>query len=243
MPRLNTNAELWSHLSTFYYYHDSTAGVSTTIDAAVAVGGSTASVAASATGAVGAYCRLGPSGGADLVRIESGSSIAFTALSQFAYAHSSGEALVQQIETDLGDLSDAGVNLEVQTDRTRIDAATQRHRYAWHVAHSDYVCTVQFENLSMENWLVSMGIDESNVHGAGSSGDPYVADWTPDDIDTLDPLHFAAEGARKDGTTVRVEFWDCDIDPGKTMALARGQDAPLQLAFSARHIRILEPFP
>lgn len=241
MARLNTNAELWSHLSTFYLLTDNSTGISTTIDAALAAGGSTGSIVLGSTSMVGNFARIGPSGGAEVIYVESGSTVAFTARSQFAEAHSTGEAFVELSQTDLGDLSDAGLQPAVESDRTRIDVATKRHRYAWHIAHTDFVVTGGLENISWENLLVSVGIDESNIHGAGSTADPTVADWDPESFDTLDPIHFAAAGALKDGTLVRVEFWDCDFDPGKALTLARGQDTPLGFAFSARHVRWLKP--
>lgn len=241
MARLNTNAELWSHLSTFYLLKDTSTGISTTIDAALSAGGSTGSIVLGSTAMVGNYARLGPSGGAEMLYIEAGSTIAFTARSLLAESHSSGEAFIELSQVDLGALSDAGLQPAVESDRTRIDVATQRHRYAWHIAHTDFVVTGGLENLSWENLLESCGISSTAIHGAGSAADPNVADWNPEDFDTIDPLHFAAEGALKDGTNVRVEFWDCDFDPGKALQLARGQDTPLGFAFSARRIRWLNP--
>lgn len=246
MTRLNTNAELWSHLSNFYILYDSTSGVSTTVDSTAADVAATASTCGTAgtstalsTGT--SYVRIGPRGGAVWALVEATSTAGFTAVSQFGEALSHGDAVVEQIKTDLGDIADSGISVDVTGDITTINVATQRHAYAHHVAHTDYACTVQLENLSIENLLTSMGIGDSAMHGGGTTADPNVADWLSDSIDTINPLAFIAEGTRKDGTNMRVEFWDCDFNPSKTFPLARGQDAPVEFMFYARNIRWSHP--
>jgi hypothetical protein len=251
MARLNTNAELWSHLSNFYVLWDSTSGVSTTVDSTgvdIAATASTMPTSASATGlSTGvSYIRVGARGGAIWALVDAGTTGAggtgtITARSQWAEAITDNEPVVEQVKTDLGDISDAGISLDVTSDMTTINVATQRHAYAHHVAHTDYACTVQLENLSIENLLVSMGMNDSNLHGAGTTADPNVADWLSANIDTINPLAFLAEGTRKDGTNMSVEFWDCDFDPAKTIAIARGQDAPVEFTFFARVIRWKHP--
>jgi hypothetical protein len=170
--------------------------------------------------------------------------VLITLHSQIAFAHSTGTILgpVAPItRTNLGDISDSGVTLEVETDRTPINVATRRHRYATHTAHSNYRGSVQLENISMENLLTCMGMPETGLHGAGTVADPTVVDWLPDLIDTVDPTAFYAVGALKDGTVVEVQWFDCDWDPTKTWTIARGQDAPLDFGFDAQHMRILNP--
>jgi hypothetical protein len=243
MARLNTNAELFAKLTLFGVMQDSTSGLSAVIStgAGPAAGGSTFGVSATATGSTGVYIRIGPAGGAEIGQVEAGTSLAVTLKSQVLEAHSSGEAVVQQLRTDLGDIQDDGVQSDIQADRNRIDVATKRHRYAWHIQHTDYVMTVGLENWSAENLLASMAIPESNIHGAGSAADPTVVDWDPELIDTISPLHFYAQGAFKDGRTLEVQWWDVNIDPAKSFNMARGQDAPLTLAFTARMQRFLFP--
>jgi len=247
MTRLNTNAELWSHLSNFYVLWDSTSGVSTTVDSTgvdVAASASTCPTAATAVGFSTAgtdYARIGPRGGACWALIEAATTTGITGVSQWGEALSHGDPVVQQIKTNLGDIADSGVSVDVTADVTTINAATQRHAYAHHVAHTDYACTVQLENLSIENLLVAMGINDDAKHGGGTTADPNVADWLSDNIDTINPLAFVAEGTRKDGTNMTVEFWDCDFNPAKTIALARGQDAPAEFTFFARMIRWKHP--
>lgn len=246
MTRLNTNAELWAYLSNFYVLWDSTSGLSTTVDSTgvdIAASGTTcptAATAASLSSGV-SYVRVGPRGGAVWSLVETSTTAGFVGVSQFGEALVHGDAVVEQIKTDLGDIADSGISVDVTGDVTTINVATQRHAYAHHVAHTDYACTVQLENLSIENLLTSMGIGDGNKHGGSTTSDPDVADWTPDNIDTINPLAFIAEGTRKDGTNMRVEFWDCDFNPSKTFPLARGQDAPVEFTFYARHIRWAHP--
>lgn len=243
MARLNTNAELWSHLSSFKVLWDSTTGLSTTVSTGgCSSGGSTCGTAATSTGlAAGDYVRIGPRGGTEIAWIEAKSTAGFTAKNEYIESHSSGESVVEQVVTDLGDIADSGISVDVTADVTTINVATQRHAYAHHVAHTDYACTVQLENLSVENLLTCMGIPDSQIHGAGSTADPYVADWVSDRIDTITPLNFLGQGTRKDGTNIDVLFMDCDFNPAKTIALARGQDAPVEFTFYARLIRWMNP--
>lgn len=241
MARTNTNAELWAALSQFGYMDDSTGGVDTTLGTSEAEGESALTVATISTGNAGEYVRIGASGNSEVAQVEVDTTVLMTMKSNIAYGHSSGEPVVGLTRTDLGDTTDDGVQWEVVADRTRIDAATQRHSYAHHINHTEYRVTVALENLSNENMAVMMGIPESLNHGAGTTADPDIVDWTPDDIDTIDPLHFWARGTLKNGTLIEMQAWDCDLDPSKTFQIARGQDAPGQIVFNTRHIRWINP--
>lgn len=241
MARLNTNAEQWKALTQFGAMIDTTGtALSTTLSAAEAKGQEELSVAAVTNGVAGDYVRVGDDANYEVAQIEAtASGPAFTMKSPIAYAHDSGEAVVELTRTDLGDLSDDGVSIEAIADRERIDYATRRHYGDWNIRHTDGRVTVNLENLSPENMAIVMGIADSKVLGAGTTSDPSVTDWTPDDMDAIDPIHFWGRGTLGNGQTVEVQFWDCRIDPSKTVQLARGQDAPMQLSFNTRHIRWL----
>lgn len=243
MARTNTNAELWKALSQFGVMIDSTGGLTTTLSAAEAEGQTTISLSSKANAAANDYVRIGASGTMDVGQIESVSTAAneITLKSKIAYSHASGATVKELVRTDVGDLSDDGVQLEVVVDRTRIDAGTKRHAYDYNINHSEYRCTVNLENLSNENVALALGISDDNIHGAGTTADPYVVDFTPEDLDTIEPVHFWARGTLGNGNTVEVQMWDCRIDPSKSMAFARGQDAPAQLVFNAAHVRWLNP--
>lgn len=242
MARKNTNAELWKALSQFGMMDDSTGTfMNTTLSSSEAEGQSALSVVITTNGSSGDYFRLGDQGNYEVCQIETATTVVITCKSNIAYGHASGEAVVELTRTDLGDLTDDGVVWEVAADRTRIDAATQRHAYTYNINHTEYRVTVNLENLSDENVLTSLGIPESNLHGAGTTADPKVADLTPDDMNTIDPLHFWARGTLGNGNTVEVQFWDCEIDPSKSVTFARGQDAPMQMVFNTQHIRWLNP--
>lgn len=243
MARTNTNAELFKALSQFGMMTDSTAGLDTTFSAGEAVAQTTLSLTSKVGAAASDYVRLGHSGRMEVGQIESVSTAAneITLKSKIAYAHVALEVVHELDRTNLGDLSDDGVTLEVTADRTRIDAATKRHGYAYNINHTEYRVTTALENLSNENILASLGIADSEVHGAGSTADPYVSDATPANLDTIDPVHFYARGTLGNGDIVEIQFWDCRIDPSKSVTLARGQDAPLQLVFNTQHFRWLNP--
>lgn len=241
MARLNTNAELWKALTQFGVNFDSTGSpLSTTLSAAEAVGQTTISVAAVTNGVAGDYVRIGDDANYEVAQIEAtAAGPAFIMKSPIAYAHDSGEAVVEINRTDLGDVSDDGVSVEAIADRERIDFATQRHFGDYNIRHTDFRITANLENLSPENMATVMGIADSKVLGAGTTADPSVTDWTPDDFDTIDPVNLWARGTLGNGQTVEVQFWDARIDPSVTMQLARGQDAPIQMTFNTRHVRWL----
>ena len=241
MARLNTNAETWKALTQFGFMDDSTGtALSTTLSAAEAVGQSTIGVAAVTNGVAGDYVRIGDDKNYEVAQIEStASGPAFVTKSPIAYAHDSGEAVIELDRTDLGDVSDDGISVEPVGDRERIDFATQRHYGDYNIRHTDFRVTASLENLSPENMALVMGQPDSGVLGAGTTADPSVTDWTPDNMDSIDPVSFWARGTLGNGQTVEVQFWDARIDPSKTVQLARGQDAPMQLAFNCRHVRWL----
>jgi len=174
-------------------------------------------------------------------KIEAPASTNMPLVSKLAYAHAVSEVVRELDRTDLGDLSDDGVQDETAVDRTRIDAATKRHAYDYNINHSEYKVTVNLENLSNENVLTAFGIPETNVHGAGTTADPSVADVRPNDLDTISPVHFWARGTLGNGNIVEVQYFDCKIDPSKSITYARGQDAPLQVVFNAAHRRWINP--
>lgn len=236
MPRTNANGELWDALDEFGRIIDSTGGSSGITTASTAAKGATSlTVSASSGLSTGTYIRIGPTGGAQLAYIESISTAdVLTLRSQLAEAVSTGETVFEQARTILGCTTDAGVQTNINTDITTVNSACQRNAYAHLLAHTDAVVEVGILNISWENLLATVGVAESNLSGAGTVADPTVAYWLPDEWDSVKPIHFWARGTLKDGTIVEVQFWDCDIDPKKSLAFARGQEAPLGLTFFPR---------
>ncbi len=236
MPRTNANGELWDALTEFGRLLDSTGGSTlATASAAAAAGASAVTAANSTVLSTGTYIRIGPMGGAQLAYINAISTMdVLTLRSELAEDVSTGETIRELERTILGDTDDNGVQSNVNADITSINAATQRNTYAHLVAHTDMLVEVGILNISWENLLATVGAPESNLSGAGTVADPTVAYWLPDNWDSVKPIHFWARGTLKDGTIVEVQFWDCDIDPAKSMALARGQEAPLGLSFFPR---------
>ncbi len=241
MARLNTNAELWKAITQFGAMIDSTGTfLSTTLSAAEAVGQSAIGVAAVTNGVASDYVRIGDDDNYEVAQIEAtAAGPSFTVKTPIAYAHDAAEAMIELQRIDLGDVSDDGLSVEPIVDRERIDFATRRHYGDYNIRHTDFRGTVNLENLSPENMAIVMGQPDSGVLGAGTTADPSVTDWTPDNFDTIDPIHFWGRGTLGNGQTVEVQMWDVRIDPSKTVQLARGQDAPMQLSFNPSHVRWL----
>jgi hypothetical protein len=243
MARLNTNAEVWSVLTQFGVMRDSTGFTALALSTVDEAAGSTAVTlsAASTTLSTGDYIRIGPTGGAEIAKVSALSTDTITLSWPLGETKSAGTAVALVTRVDLGDLTDDGVALEIQTEFNTINAGTQRNAYVHHVAHTDAVANIGLENISWENLLASVGDLESNIAGSGTAANPTVVHWLPDNFDTVKPIAFWCRGALKDGTGVELIFHDCDIDPAKTMTLSRGQDAPLNLAVYPRFISWLKP--
>jgi len=216
---------------------DSTGGSTLVLATVAAAAGASALTVGTNSSLIstGTYVRIGPMGGAQLAFVTAVSTAdVLTLRSQLAESVSTGETVREQARVVIGDTDDNGVQNNINTDITTINAATQRNAYAHFVAHTDMLVEVGIINISWENLLATVGDDEANISGAGTVADPTVAYWLPDNWDSVKPIHFWARGTLKDGTIVEVQFWDCDIDPAKSMALARGQEAPLGLSFFPR---------
>lgn len=244
MARKNTNAELFSHVTQFGYLADKSTGAATfitTLATTAPAAGTSLTVAAASTiqATTGNLGYVGDAGNVEMFKLEAISTAdVLTLVSGLAYDHSTGEAVKELTRTNMGDISDDGVQVEVSADRNAINVATERHTYHHHIAHTDYQVTVQLENLSDENLYVMMGIPEATA-GLGTAADPHVIDWMPDEIDTIDPLFFYMTGVLKGGDLVEIQFMDCRLDPTKTITFARGQDAPAQIVFNTRLHRFM----
>lgn len=243
MARTNASGEIWDALTSFLRMIDSTGSPVSIVSTGGSSAGATSLGVTVSTGfSTGDYIRVGPVGGSQVAFVESVSTGGVLTLrSPLAESASSGEAVRVLSREVIGCPDDNGVQFDVNTDITTINAACQRNAYAHLIGHTDAQVSVGLLNISWENLLATVGVDEANLGGAGTVADPTVAYWLPDQFDSVKPLHFAARGTLKDGTIVEVQFWDCDIDPAKSMALGRGLEVPLGLTFFNRITAFFRP--
>lgn len=243
MPRTNTNAELFAELDRVGVIRDVSSGVETTIATAAVDEGDTEIEVADGTGlAAGDLLRIGTGAVQEVAVIEGVVDDTITLVSELAYDHAIGEDVVEQERTVLGDVTDDGVGTELQIGRSQINAATQKERYAFLDEYVNGRVTFGVLNHSIENLLASLGIDEANIHGAGSAADPYVADETPDDINAVENQSFYFTGSLKNGTVVEVQLWRTSVDANRAIQYVRGGDGnPIPFAVDYGHRRTISP--
>lgn len=243
MARLNTSDELWVAVSEAGFFTDETAGTpgSTTSDAAYSAGDTVISVTSEANFGAGDLIRVGTANEMEIQIVESTAAGSITLESALAFAHVSGIPVVEQQRVNLGDISDDGVTRESSVERTEIRAATQAGVYATLVTNASARVSWNLLNHSLENVMFALGMDESNISGAGSAADPWVADINPDNFNELTNIAVYFTGSLRDGTTFEIQGWNCDFDPNLTITYLRGQAVSIPFAADIQHLRYLSP--
>jgi hypothetical protein len=242
MARLNTSDELWVSVSEAGFFTDETTTPgNTTSDAAYSAGDTVLSVVAETNFAADDLVRIGSGNEMEIGIIESTAAGSLTLESGIAFAHASGIPLVEQQRVNLGDISDDGVTRESSVERTEIRAATQAGVYATLVTNASARVSWNMLNHSLENVMFALGIDEAGISGAGSAGDPFIADLNPDDFNELTNIGVYFTGTLRDGTTIEIQGWNCDFDPNLTITYLRGQAVTIPFAADIQHLRYLSP--
>jgi hypothetical protein len=244
MARLNTSDELWTAVSSAGFIRDETTTPGdSTLNGAAAAGQKVATVNSETNFAIGDIIRIGTGN-----IMEIGIIAALTPLTletNLAFSHATAEVVKEQQRVDLGDISDDGVTRESSVERTEIRAATQAGTYATLVTNATARLGFNLLNHSEENILFALGIDEATaagrLHGAGTAGDPTVADIDPDNFNELTNIAVYFAGTLRDGTTIEIQGWNCDFDPNATISYLRGQAVSIPFAADVQHIRYLNP--
>ena len=243
MARLNTSDELWVAVSEAGFFTDETAGTpgSTTSDAVYAAGDLVISVTSEANFAANDVIRVGTANEMEVQIVETTAAGSITLESALAFGHISGIPVVEQQRVNLGDISDDGVTRESSVERTEIRACTQAGVYATLVTNASARVSWNMLNHSLENVMFALGMDESNISGAGSAGDPFIADINPDSFNELNNIGVYFTGTLRDGTTFEIQGWNCDFDPNLTITYLRGQAVSIPFAADIQHLRYLSP--
>lgn len=244
MARTNTNAELFKELDQVGVIRDVSSGASGSVNTAT-VKGDTTIVLGSGEGtnfAEDDYIRVGTGKTQEVAQIESIAADTLTLVSALAYAHSAAESVVEQEKVQIGDLTDDGISTATEIGRSQVNSATSREFYAMLDEYFKGQTTFSVLNHSLENLLASLGIDEDNVHGSGTSADPSVADETPDDINGVENQSWYFTGTLNNGTAVEVQLWRCSVDGNRSIQYVRGGDgSPIPFTVDYGHRRTLQP--
>jgi hypothetical protein len=244
MARLNTNDELWTAVSQGGVIRDTVGGEADTLNALVAAG-ATALTEATGTNAwaPGDLLRIESGGDAEVAVVEAYSTPAITLVSALGFGHPVGAAVVQQEKVDLGAISDDGVNRENAVEKTEIRASTQAGIYATLVTSVTGRINWNLLNHSMENVMLTLGMDETLITGGGTAADPTIADLLFDNVGSLQNHALYFTGALKNGVVFQIEAWGADIDGNQTVNYLRGQQVVLPFSADVKHFRYISPIP
>ena len=242
MARLNNPADVFSNLTGFGFFRDVTSSPGdTTLDAEAAAGQTVLSVASETNFVANDFLRVGDLGDQEIGKVEAVSSGEITLVSATTYLHENGEVVKEVEKVLIGDIDDAGVGLEWQGNRTQVDVATRNRRYFFTLSGVNARLTANLENHSVENLMLSLGLDETAITGAGSSVDPFKGHLDPELMDALLNHSFFFTGALKDGTTVEAHVSQISIDVNKTINYARQNPAVIPIAIDAGLVTWFQP--
>lgn len=220
-------------------HRDKASGGVTTLNAAVAAGVNSIDLATNPSTAfgVGDTIRVGAGNEMEINRITAISGAGpFTATLAFntTYAHAAGDAVVEMVSYDFGDIEAAGFSATVDGETQDILVSTKRLPYTILDGYKDVGGSFALPNVSIDNFPLAFGMLGSVVTGAGTVADPKNF--------ATDGNQFAADpnmactviGVRMDGTVTYVELWGVDTDyTGMSLSLVRGQLASIPVKLLA----------
>lgn len=222
-------------------HRDKASGGVTTLSSAVAAGVSSISIATnpSTAFATGDTIRLGAGNEMEVNRITNITGAGpFTVTLAFptVYAHASGDAVVEMVSYDFGDVEAGGFSATVDGESQDVPVSTKRLAYTILNGYQDIGGSFALPNLSLDNFPLAFGMLGSVVTGAGTVANPKNF--------ATDGNQFAADGnvgvtiigTTMDGTVYYTELWGCDADyTGISLSLVRGQLAsvPVKLLAAA----------
>jgi hypothetical protein len=220
----NKNSLLKS-LSTVLLTRDLAGGGSTTLLAAAAKGATILSLTSGTNFTVGDTVRVGSGSKTELATLIAGQVSPLFAISEpLARDHAIGEVVVEQTAYDVGDITDAGVDVTVGRETSDVPVATRRMNYTIMLGYGNLEAGFSLPGLTMENIALALGMPLSTVQGTGASSvapKHVVTDLT--DIAGEQNVSLVCIGVTMDGTPVRVELWNVDPDyTGFSLNLRRG---------------------
>jgi hypothetical protein len=228
---------LLKQLTSVLLARDITAGGgNTTLNGAVAKGATVITLTSATNFAVGDTVRIGNGSQTELAVLTAGqTSPAFNVAEPLARDHATGEAVVEQLAYDLGDVTESGVDETVSRSTTDVNTAIRRLPYTILYGYGDLEAGFTLPSLTLENIAIALGIPLANVQGTGAnSTNPKFLVTDTTEIDTEQNASLIATGVTMDGTPVRVELWGISPDySGFSVNLRRGALAGVPARFIA----------
>ena len=135
----------------------------------------------------------------------------------------------------IGDLSESGLTLGVETEENEVRSGTQREVYVYLRGAVSQMWTGELLNINVNNFAFAMGLDEdaANITGTGTSADPYILTIDPEKFGEQAARLYYATGVRSDGMTIRAEATTGRIfSPNVEWTMAQGE--PTAIPFQLR---------
>lgn len=223
------NTQLLIHL-------DKASGGSTTITGAIAAGATTLNLAANpgTLFAIGDTIRIGTGNEMEVNRIANLVTLAVTLAFPTTYAHAAGDALVEMVSWDYGDIEAAGFSATVDGESQDIPVSTKRLAYTILNGYQDIGGSFALPNLSLYNFALAFGMLGTAVTGARTTANPLNFATDGNQFAADGNVGVTVVGTTMDGTVFYNELWGCDVDyTGISMALVRGQLASIPVKLLA----------
>lgn len=238
--RLNTNAEVITDVTSVGIMEDVSGGAVSTLDQAIAAGDRIAELVSSGgtNFTNGDKLRIGDRPYLEAAVLESKATDTLTLENDTSDAYAVGEAVVEVVDTPIGDLTDEGITIEHGGGDTPIQSGTHAGTYSY-VPSNDQDISINFSllNMSIENWAAAMGEDSAlRASGLGTAADPYVLDIREDHYaEQLEKVWFFT-GARLDGELIRVEAFSAKVfAPSGSITFTQGEAATLPFVLRVLH--------
>ena len=151
-----------------------------------------------------------------------------------ARVNTSAEVLAQMDEfghtasSKIGDLSEAGLTMAIETQEIEIKSGSQIEIYAYGKGGTEQTMSGELLNINVNNMAFALGINENttNITGAGTSGDPHILVVDPEIIGQQAARLYYAKGTRVDGTLVEFQATTGRVfAPNVTVTMTQGEAA------------------
>lgn len=223
MPAKNN---IIQQLSKLYLVQDQTGTFgSTTLTASTAIGATALTVAGITNFASGDVIRVGSGEDLELATITgapAGNTINVT--QGLVYAHATGEAVVEQVGFDLGDVEEAGVTVNFAGESIDIPVSTKRLAFTTLPGFVDASMEFAMPTFTIDNFAHATGTALARVTGSGTPTQPKQVTSDGSEFGGRTNASLVAVGTKFDGSFLRVEMWGVDFDyTGVSFALSRGQ--------------------
>ncbi|ODS99809.1 MAG: hypothetical protein ABS52_19560 [Gemmatimonadetes bacterium SCN 70-22] len=229
----SVKGKVYQRNSQLLIHRDKASGGVTTLNAAVAAGVNSIDLVANpgTAFAIGKTIRVGDGNEMELNRITGITGAGpFTATLAYntTHAHAAGDAVVEMVSYDFGDIEAAGFSVTVDGESQDVLVSTKRLPYTILDGYKDLGGSFALPNVSIDNFPLAFGMLGSVVSGAGTVADPKGFATDGNQFAADPNVGITVIGVLMDGTVTYTELWGVDADyTGMSLALVRGQLASI----------------